>query len=187
MESGNRNFHWLPPGRVIQVCQQNSPLPYCLWLHTSVIQSEWQSLSSVFYKHKLRPNCKGSGHLVLVLGTYSRCDRKCTDVNRSKGVCWCAPTSMGQFHQIFQCISLSSCQLHKPILTIIKIRSLLCTLQAASHNVLHMFIQTVEVYRSRELKICSLWSSNQGNVSEKLATHQRSKIQPDFSSPYCKK
>lgn len=65
------------------------------------------------------------------------------------------------------CISLSSCQLHKPILTMIKIRSLLSTLQAASHNVLHIFIQTVQGYRSRELKIYSLWSSNQGNVSEK--------------------
>jgi len=57
-------------------------------------------------------------------------------------------------------LPLSSCQLDKSILTIIKIRSLLCTLQVTAHHVLHIFIDTVQGHRSRELQKCRLWSSN---------------------------
>lgn len=141
--------------------------------------SEWQSLSPAFYKHKLRPNWKGSGQLGLLLEVcytpIPHATTKCTNVNRNKGVGWCTPTSMGCFSvrsfSVF--LSLSSCQLHKSTLATIKIRSLLCTLQVALHNVLHIFIQTVQGYRSKEPQKCCLWSINQGNASEKHSSEEQ--------------
>lgn len=159
-EFGKRNLQWLRPGGIIQVCQQDSPLPCRLWLHTSAVTHDairttisFTCFLQTWIKTKLKRQWWFRPAPWSVLHTYSQCNIKCAAVDKNKGARWHTPTSMECFSDrsfgVF--LSLSSCLLHKSALTIIKNRSLLCTLQVVPQNVLHFLIWTIQGHRSREL------------------------------------
>lgn len=66
-------------------------------------------------------------------------------------------------------LSLSSCQLHNYILTIIKIRFYLCNLQVASHNILFIFTR---LFKGTDQKIKSCKNAACGQVIRSMQVRQ---------------